>query len=71
MRFLNSFKFMPQSLEKLAGFLSKEKFTYPESHFDIKKQYHRLLLKRKGVFPYTYMDTLDKLSEDKLPPEEL
>ena len=71
MRFLDSFKFMPQSLEKLAGFLPKEKFTYLESQFDMKKTPSQIeLLKRKGVYPYTYMDTFDKFSEGKLPPKE-
>ena len=71
MRFLDSFKFMPQSLEKLAGFLPKEKFTYIESQVDMKKTSSQIeLLKRKGVYPYTYMDTFDKFSEDKLPPKE-
>ena len=28
------------------------------------------LLKRKGIYPYTYIDTLDKFSEEKLPSKE-
>ena len=71
MRFLDSFKFMPQFVEKLAGFSPKEKFTYLESQFDMKKTLSQIeLLKRKGVYPYTYMDTFDKLSEDKLLPKK-
>ena len=71
MQFLDSFKFMPQSLEKLAGFLPKENFTYLESQIDMNKTPSQTeSLKRNGVYPYTYMDTFDKLSEDKLPPKE-
>ena len=29
------------------------------------------LLKRKGVYPCSYMDSFDKFAEEKLPPKEL
>ena len=71
MRFLDFLKFMPQSLEKLAGFVPKQKFPYLESQFDMKKTPSQIeILKRKSVYPYTYMETFDKFSEDKLPPKE-
>ncbi|MEO1764425.1 MAG: DNA polymerase, partial [Cyanobacteria bacterium J06629_18] len=71
MRFLDSFKFMPQSLDKLASFLPKDKFIYLESQFHTHKTPTQInLLKRKGVYPYSYMDSFDKFSEDKLPPKE-
>ena len=71
MRFLDSFKFMPQSLDKLASFLPKDKFLYLESQLHTHKTPTQIdLLKRKGVYPYSYMDSFDKFSEDKLPPKE-
>ena len=69
MRFLDSFKFMPQSLDKLAGFLPQDKFIYLESQFNTYKTPSQIdLLKRKGVYPYSYMDSFDKFAEEKLPP---
>ena len=60
MGFLDSFKFMPQSSEKMAGFSPKEKFTHLESQFDMKKTPSQIeLLKRKGVYPYIYMNPFD------------
>ena len=71
MRFLNSFKFMPQSLDKLAGFLPQDKFIYLESQFDTYKTPSQIdLLKKKGVYPYSYMNSFDKFAEEKLPPKE-
>ena len=71
MRFLDSFKFMPQSLDKLAGFLPQDKFIYLESQFNTYKTPSQIdLLKRKGVYPYSYMDSFDKFAEEKLPPKE-
>ena len=71
MRFLVSFKFKPNSLEKLASVLPRETFIYLESQFGMQKTASPIdVLKRKGVYPYTYMDTFNKFSEEKLPPKE-
>ena len=71
MPILASFKLMPQSLEKLASFLPKEKFIYLESQFSMQKTASQTdSLKRKRVYPYTYMDTFDKFCEEKLTAKE-
>ena len=65
-RFIDSFKFMDVSLEKLVN-LSEEAFTNLKRHYTGDKL---SLVKRKGVNPYDYMDTLERLKEAKLPPKE-
>ena len=66
-RFIDSFKFMATSLDKLVNNLPEDDFInlglyYPGDKFN--------LLARKGVYPYEYMDSLEKLKETKLPPKE-
>ena len=66
-RFIDSFKLMGESLEKLVNNLSKDAFN------NVKRYYtgHKLsLLTRKARYPYEYMDTLEKLKETQLPPKE-
>ena len=65
-RFIDSFKFMATSLEKLVNNLPKNDcinlgLYYSGDKFN--------LLARKGVYPYEYMDSLEKLKETTLPPE--
>ena len=66
-RFIDSFKFMAASLDSLVNNL-------PEDAFNNLKKYYTgdklSLVKRKGVYPYEYMDTLERLKETKLPPKE-
>ena len=66
-RFIDSFKFMAASLDSLVNNL-------PEDAFNNLKKYYTgdklSLVKRKGVYPYEYMDTLERLKETKLPPRE-
>ena len=66
-RFIDSFKFMSSSLSGLVENLKKsglEKFVYLEKEFrEIE------LLTRKGVYPYDYMDGIEKFSE-QLPPQK-
>ena len=66
-RFIGSFKFMAASLDRLVKNL-------PEDAFNNLKKYYTgdklSLVKRKGVYPYEYMDTLERLKETKLPPKE-
>ena len=66
-RFIDSFKFMGTSLEKLVDNLPKDDcinlgLYYSGDKFN--------LLARKGVYPYKYMDSLEKLKETALPPKE-
>ena len=58
---------MSTSLDSLVNNLPKDDFG------NLKKRYTGEkfnLLTRKGVYPYEYMDSLEKLKETKLPPKE-
>jgi len=67
-RFIDSYRFMGLSLDALIKNLDPEqcenvKKFYPDpTKFD--------LLKRKGVYPYDYVGSVDKLAESSLPPKE-
>ena len=67
MRFLDSCKFMASILDNLSSNLDKEQFTNLNSMY---KGEQLELLKRKGVYPYDYVDSLDRLAELQLPPKE-
>ena len=64
-RFIDSLKFMGKSLEELAGNLTQ----YPNLQRYFKGDQLELV-KRKGVYPYDYMDCFSKLCETCLPPIE-
>ena len=66
-RFIYSFKFMSDSLDNLVNNLPEEAFN------NIKRYYtgdELNLIKRKGVYPYEYMDSIERFKENKLPPKE-
>ena len=66
-RFIDSFKFMAASLDNLVNNLPKDAF------YNVKRYYaddKLSLLTRKGVYPYEYMNSPEKLTETKLPPRE-
>ena len=65
-RFLDSFKFLQTSLANLVGNLSQDDFHNTKQVFKSNTE----LLTRKGVYPYDYVSSLDKLSEKQLPPKE-
>ena len=65
-RFLDSFKFLQTSLANLVSNLSLGDFINTKHVFKSNTE----LLTRKGVYPYDYVSSLDKLSETKLPPKE-
>ena len=82
MRFLDSVKFMRDSLDSLAKTLGKDQFNtltsqmlpqIPKETMSGKK-HDSLgsleLLKQKGVFPYEYMTDFSKLSVTSLPPKD-
>ena len=65
-RFLDSFKFMASSLESLVGNLGLEKLKETKNEFGEKAE----LLSRKGIYPYDYMNSIKKFSEEKLPTKD-
>ena len=69
LRFIDSFKFMASSLAKLVNNLVKkgDSFENTKRYFDGEKLD---ILKRKGVYPYEWLDSIDKLDETELPPIE-
>ena len=67
MKFLDSFQFTPKSLDVLSKTLEDDEFPYlvescTTSHFD--------LVRRKGVYPYDYMDSVERFDETKLPSQD-
>jgi hypothetical protein len=67
-RFLDSFQFLPSSLDKLVSNLAldgHEKFVYLRRWLSDSP-----LLVSKGVYPYEYMTGPDKFMETELPPKD-
>ena len=62
--FIDSFAFMSSSLDKLAGNLEDRDFIYTKDYFTDPVQFR--LVKRKGVYPYDYMDSFSKFNDTKL-----
>lgn len=63
--FLDSFRFLPASLQKLVGNLAPDQLKITKSYFTDDEQFK--LVTRKGVYPYDFMDSESKLKETKLP----
>ena len=55
---------MISSLDKLVKNLSDKDFKYLVEEFDSK---NLELLKQKGAYPYEYVNSFEKFSEEKLP----
>lgn len=71
--FVDSLRFLPHSLDYLASILPSEKKHILKSEY-VKSGHHSdelfSLLTRKGVFPYEYVDSFEKLKETALPSKE-
>ncbi|KAJ8911232.1 hypothetical protein NQ315_012219 [Exocentrus adspersus] len=65
LRFIDSFKFMASSLQALGGNLNPDLFFETKKHFPDQRKFE--LMRQKGVFPYNFVDSLDKLDYDRLP----
>ena len=66
LRFIDSYQFMGESLEKLVSNLPK----YDFKHMIMNCSVDKLHLLRKGVFPYEYWDSPARFGERLLPPPE-
>src|SRR5690606_20522972 len=65
-RFLDSYAFLQASLENVVA--ANNKFKHFDNYFN--KKYPNIdnnILKRKGVYPYSYFNSFDKFNERKLP----
>ncbi|CAH3169888.1 unnamed protein product [Porites lobata] len=65
-RFIDSFKFLQTSLANLVGNLQPDDFHNAKEIFWENVE----LLTRKGVFPYDYVSSMEKVSQTQLPPKE-
>ena len=68
LRFIDSCRFMPSSLDKLAKNLNDDQCKNLRKFYakdDIFK-----LMRRKSVYPYEYMDSWERFEETQLPPKE-
>lgn len=70
LKFIDSFRFMASSLEKLAQYLPSEKKTILKSQFRYLSDNKLMLLEQKGVFPYDFVDSWEKLNHPHLPSRE-
>ena len=65
LKFIDSLQFMNDSLEKLAKNITISDMKYTSQEFqDVER------MKRKGVYPYDYMDSFDKFNNKNLPSKE-
>jgi hypothetical protein len=69
LRFLDSFKFIASSLDKLVKGLGKDDFRNLDLMSKRNTKEQKELLKQKGVYPYEYMDGFERLGETTLPPK--
>ena len=68
LRFIDSCRFMASSLDKLARNLDDDQCKNLRQFFDDEE--HFGLMRRKGVYPYEYVDSWEKFEETELPPKE-
>ena len=69
LRFIDSCRFMASSLDKLARNLDDDQCKNLWQFFDDEE--HFGLMRRKGVYPYEYVDSWEKFEETELPPKEV
>ncbi|XP_071057012.1 uncharacterized protein [Onthophagus taurus] len=69
LRFVDSFRFMASSLDSLAGNLEINDFINIRKFFPHPE--HFKLLTKKGVFPYNYIASFDKLNDTSLPSKSM
>ena len=67
LKFIDSFQFMSTSLDTLVGNLPKEDLKYTSEEFTGDKL---SLMSQKDVYPYDYMDCVEKLDQAELPTKE-
>ncbi|XP_070522390.1 uncharacterized protein [Cardiocondyla obscurior] len=70
LRFIDSYKLLNASLDKLSSLLAKDKLRILRAEFATLSKKNFDLLTRKDVFPYEYVDSVKRLDEYSLPSRE-
>ena len=65
LRFIDSCRFMTSSLDKLVSNLNDDQCKHLKEFYNGDEVFR--LMRRKGVYPYEYMDSWKKFEETKLP----
>ena len=71
LKFLDTAQFMPESLEKLAENLKTNSQDKYENFKNMKQHFNEEeieLICQKGVYPYEYIDNVEKFKDTELPP---
>lgn len=67
MKFIDSFQFLGASLDKLSKSLNDDNFIHTSKLFTTSTQF--VLMRKKGVYPYDYMNSFSKYDDNCLPPK--
>ena len=67
-KFIDSLQYNPQSLGNLVKTLEVDEFKYLREAFPIQHEFQ--LIKRKGVYPYDYMDSFARFDESRQPSQD-
>ena len=67
LNFIDSFQFMSSSLDKLVSNLPNEAFKYTSKEFKNEKFE---LMRKKGIYPYDFMDSFEKFDKTGLPTKD-
>jgi len=59
---------MSSSLDSLASYLKEENLCKIKSFFEEPDKFQ--MVKRKGTFPYSYLNSVERLQNTQLPPRE-
>lgn len=70
-RFIDSYRFLPSSLQKLASYLPRDRLIITNKEWSHLTPEKFNLLCKKGTYPYDYMDSSEKLNETQLPPKDM
>ena len=66
--FLDSNKFFVSSLDNVAKSMNDEDFKITRNIFKDEDKFQ--LVRKKGIYPYCYIDNINRLNESRLPPKE-
>jgi hypothetical protein len=70
-RFLDSFSFMNSSLDTLSKNLTDDQCFITKEYYDKIGSHLFKIMRKKGIYPYEYMDSIEKYGETELPHIEM